>query len=367
MNDLINKCTSFVQTYQTIQKENFTKQMLQKLSDCDYLGWMSPESYGGQGKNAQEMILAGEYLMLHTKNLGIVLSWVIHEIVTSWFISCFGNDKQKKDYIPKLIKGQLSGSFAVSEPQVGPHPKLLKTKATRKENWVELNGEKTYLTNGPIADLYIVIAISNIRNNRKQYSAYIVTKDNNGLSCTEPIEFPFVTTSPHGGIILNNCKISSDNLLGEENTAYDLMVKPFREIEDTLMMGPILGGMQIQLNGLIEHIKKSELSLDNKQLICIGNLKTQISMARVIAQKTATFLDNKIRSSDLVSLLLGFRQLASSFQTYYSELLEQIPSPMDEDYLILTKDLCGIGKVASKVMLKKQMQIGKNLLSNNIC
>ncbi|KPA11918.1 Acyl-CoA dehydrogenase [Candidatus Magnetomorum sp. HK-1] len=361
INDLTDKCASFIKTYPAIEKESFTKKMLQKLSDCGYLGWMTPKSYGGQGKSAIDMIQAGETLMLHTKNLGIVLSWLIHEIVTYWFINGFGNENQKKDYIPKLIKGQLIGSFAVSEPDVGPHPKLLKTRAKQQGQVTQLNGEKTYLTNGPIADLYVVIAISNISNNQKHYSAYIVPENSFGLSRTKPLEFPFVQSSPHGGIILKDCQVPTENLLGEENTAYDLMVKPFREIEDTLMMGPIIGGMQCQLNDLLAQIKTFDIPLDHNQLICIGNLQVQISMARVIVQKSAQLLDENNRSSEYVALLLGFRQLATNFQKYYSELISQSTSLVDNS-LTLTKDLCGIGKVALQVMLNKQMNIGKNLL-----
>ncbi|ETR74601.1 MAG: Acyl-CoA dehydrogenase [Candidatus Magnetoglobus multicellularis str. Araruama] len=253
MNALKNQCKQFANHYSTIETQVFSKEVLQQLSHNGFLGWMIPMSLGGQGKSARQMILAGESLMTHCKNFGITLSWVIHEIVTYWFIHTFGNDYQHKRFIPKLLSGEQVGALAISEPGVGPHPKHLKTQAEISES-ICLNGEKTYLTNGPIADLFVVIAISHIDAGRKQYSAFIVTNDAPGFHYAAPLDFPFVQTSPHGGIVLNNCIIPKENVLGEINTAYNSMVKPFREIEDTLMMGPILGGMQCQLTYLINDV-----------------------------------------------------------------------------------------------------------------
>ncbi|MBF0449231.1 MAG: acyl-CoA dehydrogenase family protein [Candidatus Magnetomorum sp.] len=364
MNDLTEKCITFVNQSPDIHEHPFSKDMLQQLAACGLLGWMIPVSYGGQGKTAVDMIQAGESLMMHCENIGLVLSWVIHEIVTTWFIYGFGNEDQKHAYLPLLIKGQMLGSIAISEPDGGPHPKLLKTTAVRTDQGIQLNGEKTYLTNGPIADMYVVIAISTIRNHRKYYSAYIVPKDAPGLKRSQPLQFPFVQTSPHGGILMNHCQVPGTHLLGEENTAYDCMVKPFREIEDTLMMGPILGGMNCQLNRTIDHINESGLSLNNEQCSILGNLNTHMMTARVIAHKAAQLMDDNHPSMEFVSLLLGFRQWAGSFQNEHARLSTQLSLSSNAHLSRLTKDLCGLGKVALKIMLHKQMNIGKNLLRN---
>jgi len=359
--NLKDRCKDFITYYDTIEKQPFSKDMLKTFRACGLTGWMIPASYGGQEKTARDMILAGETLMISCENLGIVLSWVIHEIVTTWFIYGFGTDQQRQTYIPQLVEGQLLGSVAISEPDVGPHPKLLKTFANANEHGFCLNGEKTYLTNGPIADVYIVIAISEIKDNRKHYSAYIVTDENKGFSRTSSLTFPFVQTSPHGGIIMKNCQVSDTHLLGESNTAYEKMVKPFREIEDTLMMGPIIGGMHCQLNRTIDHINQFQLSLNNELLTLLGNLKTHIITSRVIALEAAKLLDQQNQSEKRLALLLGFRHWAESFQNYFERLWSQL-SIKNEQVSRLTNDLCGIGKVAMKIMLTKQMNMGKKSL-----
>jgi acyl-CoA dehydrogenase len=363
--NLTDRCKSFVKQYNDIKNQLFTKDMLKQLADLGFLGWMIPSSSGGQGKTAQDIVQAGETLMIHCENLGIVLSWVIHEIVTTWFINGFGSDQQKQLYLPALIKGDLLGSVAISEPDVGPHPKFLKTYARSDHQNIVLNGEKTFLTNGPIADIYVVIAISKVRENRKFYSAYIIHENNQGLTRTKPLPIPFVQTSPHGGIIMNDCLMSNDQLLGESNTAYEKMVKPFREIEDILMMGPILGGLCCQINRSVQYINTSSITLDKEQLILLGNLKSHIITLRVIAHKASQLLDEHNHSTEMVALLVAFRQWAANFQHYHAQLCDQL-SIVDNHLSHLSNDLCGIGKVALKIMLNKQMNIGKNILVNHV-
>jgi acyl-CoA dehydrogenase len=356
----MNQCKQFVHQYTTIEKLVFSKEVHHHLANCGFVGWMIPEELGGQGKTAKELIATSEILMTYCENLGLLLSWIIHEIVTWWFIDGFGSADQKKKYLPKIISGNLLGAIAISEPDVGPHPKHLKTRAKISENYFCMNGEKTYLTNGPVADIFIVIAITHMEENaRKHYSAFIVTNDLPGFRYTEPLNFPFVKTSPHGGIVLENCMIPKTNLLGEINTAYDLMVKPFREIEDTLMMGPILGGMQCQLNYLTHAINQGHYQLDHAQLENIGKLQTIISSGRAIAEKSGHLLDDKNPSIDL---LLGFRHWAEFFHICYAGLIAQLPEIETDQMKSLTNDLCGIGRVAAKIMQKKQMDVGKQLV-----
>ena len=108
-------------------------------------------------------------------------------------------------------------------------PKHIKTHAEKTPNGFILNGEKTYLTNGPIADLFIVIAITGHQSGKSQFTAFIVPKDTPGLTVTDPIDFPFLRPSPHGGILLNDCCIKSEQVLGNPGEAYDKMVLPFSD------------------------------------------------------------------------------------------------------------------------------------------
>ena len=355
----MNQCKHFFDQYTHVEKLIYSKDVHKEFSKINLLGWMLPKNLGGLDKTSKELILATEMLMTICENTGLLLSYILHEIVTWWFINGFGNEDQKKKYLPKMISGELLGAFAISEPEVSPHPKHLKTHAHLSEKNFCLNGKKTYLTNGPIADIFVVIAITHIEGERKQYSAFIVTNDIPGFRYTEPLNLPFVQTSPHGGIVLDNCVIPKANLLGEINTAYDFMVKPFRAIEDTLMMGPILGGMQCQLNHLIYEVNHNNYKLNNAHFICIGKLQTIISTARVIAEKAGQLLDEYNQSIDL---LLSFRNLAESYQTCLSSLVDLLPEIETDQVKTLTNDLCGLGRVASRIMQKKQMDLGKNIL-----
>ncbi len=116
--------------------------------------------------------------------------------------------------------------FAVSEPQTGAHPKYLKTTAKLLGDQYILNGQKTYLTNGPIADMFIVVAITGEVDSRKSFSAFLVPKDTTGLTITS-MELPFLKPAPHGTLMLENSPVPAKNVLGKEGRAFQDMVEPF--------------------------------------------------------------------------------------------------------------------------------------------
>ena len=108
-----------------------------------------PEIYGGAGGGYPELVSASEALVRYGFNLGLAFSWTYQQIIVRYIIDLFGSGEIKRQWLPELAAGKLTLSFAVSEPGHGAHPKRLSTRAIRQENTFILDGEKTYLTNGP--------------------------------------------------------------------------------------------------------------------------------------------------------------------------------------------------------------------------
>jgi Acyl-CoA dehydrogenases len=130
------------------------------------------EFYGGSGGGYRDLGTSAEAFVRHGFNMGLSISWLYQQLVARFLVAGFGSAEQKHQLLPQMASGKLTVSFAVSEPKRGAHPKLLTTAAIKDKSFYTLSGEKTYLTNGPIADIFIVIVITGYSGERKEYTAF---------------------------------------------------------------------------------------------------------------------------------------------------------------------------------------------------
>jgi len=150
---------------QTIQK--FPHDIWQKMSEAGFFKIGISPKYGGNGGGFRQLTEAGEVFVRSGYNMGLALSWLYQQIIATRVISAFGNEKQLKQYLPLMAQGKLIVSFAVSEPKHGAHPKLLTSSAVPEGIYYKINADKIYLTNAPIADLFIIIAMTGIEKEQK--------------------------------------------------------------------------------------------------------------------------------------------------------------------------------------------------------
>jgi alkylation response protein AidB-like acyl-CoA dehydrogenase len=344
--------------------EDFPFDIWQKMAVKRLLGLGIPEEYGGLGENYLAIAIAGEAMVRSGHNMGIALSWLIHHMTSRLFIAGAGTENQKEKYLPDMARGKITASVAISEPDVGAHPKHLKTTAEGREGFFILNGEKSYLTNGPIANLFIVIAITGIEDGRKRFTAFLVPAETKGLQRTEPIRFPFLRPSPHGGIMLQNCSLPSSNILGNQGTAYEEMVIPFREYEDVLLMGPASGAMQGQIELLVELIRKQGVSSLNDNLKAdLGELQSLADTLRIIAYESANMLESGTGHHELLSLSLSFRSISKNFQDKFALVKTRASIESTETLDFLTNDLVSMLPIAKNISSIKQRKLGETLIS----
>ncbi len=170
----------------------------------------------------------------------------MHTPIARFLFPGFGSDMQKNTFLPGIAAGAKIPCLAISEPGVGGHPKRLATVAREHGSAYLLSGEKAYLTNGPIADLFVVLAITAEKGQRKSYTAFIVDAETPGLKKTGPLDLGFLRPCPHGGIILDGCEVDRGRILGRLGYAYTDMALPFRQIEDVMVMGLLVGGIGLR-------------------------------------------------------------------------------------------------------------------------
>jgi acyl-CoA dehydrogenase len=292
--------------------------------------------------------------------MGLALSWMYQQVIAICLIYGFGTEKQRKKYLPLMAKGELIASFAVSEPKHGTNPKLLTSTATPDGTGYKLNGEKTYLTNGPVAGLFIVVAITGEEGQQKKFSAFLVANSEDGVIVSPQMQLDFLKPSVHGGIKLRDCRGSAFSILGEKDTAYTNIVIPFSDVENIVMMGAATGGMGVELMDVILAIDTRRIT-ENKSLQSeIGELDSLLETMRAVAREAAQKLDQQDNTA--VPLTLIFDELAEGFQSRIAAVVTKWELKTKDRYNILQADLNILRMLGKKNIIGKKTKLGDELL-----
>jgi acyl-CoA dehydrogenase len=220
------------------------------------------------------------------------------QVVARFFIEGFGNEDQCAMWLPRLV------SVAISEPRVGAHPKLLTTRAVEDADGYSIFGEKAWVTNGPLAEVFIVFSVTSVEDGRKRYSAFLVPRDTPGLSIDEAPQYRALAPSRHCGLKLDGCRVLRSALLGEPATAYETMALPFRDVEDAVGTFGLLGAFRFLLS------RFAALGDNDAATASLGGLAALTAVFAVTAEAVVTALD----ADELVrqaAALVGLRVLAA--------------------------------------------------------
>jgi alkylation response protein AidB-like acyl-CoA dehydrogenase len=340
--------------------EDFPLDIWQKMGETGFFKIGIAPEYGGKGGGLAQLTEAGEVFVRSGCNMGLALSWLYQQIIAIRVISCFGNKKQKEKYLPLMTEGKLTVSFAVSEPKHGARPKLLTSAAIPDGDGYKLNGEKTYLTNAPMAGLFIVIAVTGEDQGQKKFSAFLVSSTGNGVAVKPPMKFDFLKPAPHGGIKLTDCRVPASAILGEKDTAYANIVIPFSDAENVVLMGAVTGGMGAELMDLIVESDKSNIHKDKALQSEVGALDSLLETMRAIARDAARKLDEN--DDGAVPLIVTFKELAAGFQARISAAIAKWDIKTKERFNVLQTDINVLGALQEKTLQDKQAKLGDELL-----
>ena len=204
------------------EKEIFDEKPIKALAHADLFGIIIPEEYGGLGWGNFEMCLAVEHLSYYCAGVSTTYA---ASFLGSYPILLFGNKKQKTKYLPDIAKGKKLCAFALTEPQAGSDAFAIKTTAKKDGDYYILNGLKQWITNGGIADIYIVIALTDPSKGARGASAFIVEKGDLGFSIGKKEKKLGLRASVTTELFFNDCKIPKDRLLAKEGMGFIIALK----------------------------------------------------------------------------------------------------------------------------------------------
>ncbi|PIC80083.1 acyl-CoA dehydrogenase [Sporosarcina sp. P18a] len=205
------------------EDETFDMDIFHKMAELGLTGIPWPEEYGGIGSDYLAYVIAVEELSRVCASTGVVLS--AHTSLAGWPLFKYGNEEQKQKYLRPLAEGTKMGAYCLTEAGSGSDAGGMKTTAKLDGDDYVLNGSKIFITNGGIADTYIVFAVTDPESKHKGTSAFIVESTFEGFSVGKKEKKLGIRSSPTTEVVLDNCRVPKENLLGEEGDGFIIAMK----------------------------------------------------------------------------------------------------------------------------------------------
>lgn len=202
------------------QKNEFPHDIVKKMAKLGIMGTPYPKKYGGAGLDAISYAIAVEELSRVDGGTGVILS--AHVSLGSYPIFAYGTEEQKQKYLVPLAKGEKLGAFGLTEPNAGSDASGTETTAELKGDYYLLNGNKIFITNAPIADTYVVFAVTTPNIGAKGISAFIVEKGWEGFEFGDHYDKMGIRSSSTAELIFNDVKVPKENLLGKEGQGFKI-------------------------------------------------------------------------------------------------------------------------------------------------
>ena len=200
------------------EKQEFPREIFTKLGELGLLAVVFPEEYGGSGMSTVDYTIVIEELA--RVDAGVALSTAAHNSLSSGHIFLAGTEELKKKYLSKLATGEFVGAWGLTENSAGSDAGGTKTTAVKDgDSWV-LNGSKTFITNASLADVSVVMAVTDKTKGKKGISAFVVDRGTRGFRPGKKEDKLGVRSSDTSELILEDCRIPAGNLLGQPGMGY---------------------------------------------------------------------------------------------------------------------------------------------------
>jgi len=200
------------------EKQEFPRAVFTKLGELGLMGVVWPAEYGGSGMSTLDYAIVMEELS--RVDAGVALSVAAHNSLSSGHIFLAGTEEQKKKYLGPLARGEKIGCWGLTENSAGSDAGGTKTTAVRDgAHWV-LNGSKTFITNGRVADTAVVMAVTDRAKGAKGISAFILERGMKGFRSGKKEDKLGVRSSDTSELVFEDCRVPAENLLGKEGSGF---------------------------------------------------------------------------------------------------------------------------------------------------
>jgi butyryl-CoA dehydrogenase len=230
------------------RSQQWSDALWRTMADAGLIGAPFPETYGGAGLSAKETCLAQEGFVHGGHDGGLAMAWGASTILCGVPIWKLGTESQRQRYLPKMCSGEWIGAFCLSEAGSGSDAASMKTRAVKKgDRWI-LNGSKMWITNGPIANHFVVTAVTEPEAKAFGISTFIVERGFPGFKVGQHIDKMGMNTSRTAEILFEDCEVPEENLLGDVNSGFVVTAKLILGWERSTMLAGALGGQRANID-----------------------------------------------------------------------------------------------------------------------
>lgn len=292
------------------EKAEYPADLVHKMAELGLMGVPFPEEYGGAGQSYLTFALIVEELCRACASTGLIMD--VNISLCGEPIWLFGTEEQKQRYLTPLATGEKLGALAMTEPEAGSDAASIKTTAVRKNGRYVLNGRKIFITNGEVADIYVVTARTDAASGAYGITDFIVEKGMPCVSFTTHYEKLGIRGSPTTDVVLENVEVPAENVLGGEGNGFKITM-------DTLDAGRI--GIAAQAIGIARAALEDSIAYarDRRQFgkpiaqfegiqFMLADMATQIQAARNLMLRAAFLRDHNVpcaRESAMAKLYAG--------------------------------------------------------------
>lgn len=269
----------------------FPRDLWKQCAEFGIQGLPVPEEYGGQNRDVLSTMLAMEAMGYACRDQGLLFSIHAHMWAVELPIMRFGSDDQKRRFLPKLTDGSWVAAHGMSEPGSGSDAFRLRTTAQRTADLYILNGSKTFVTNGPEADLFLVFASVDRAKGMWGITGFLIERDAKGLKVGGKIDKLGLTTSPMSEIFLEDCEVPVSSRLGREGQG-SAIFNHSMGWERSCILATAVGAMERQLETCIEYVKtrkQFDRPIGTFQLVAskIADMKVRLETSRLLLYRSA--------------------------------------------------------------------------------
>lgn len=275
------------------EKGKFPEEMVRVLRESDMFGIYLPEEYGGLGGGVMELCLAVEELSRVCGGMSLSLAATA---LATFPILLFGTEEQKKKYLPRLATGENLAAFALTEAEAGSDAGATKTTARKEGDHYILNGTKCFITNGSVADLATVIAMTDRSKGSRGASAFIVEKGMEGFSVGKEEDKMGIRASSTSELVFEDCRVPAENLISREGMGFIVAMKTLDQSRPGVA-AQALGIAQGALDAALEYARQRKqfdrpiISFQGLQWM-LADMATRVEAARALVYAVARAIDS---------------------------------------------------------------------------
>ncbi len=273
----------------------FSRKEWRRCAEFGIQGMPVPTEYGGAGQDLTTTLLAMEALGYACRDNGLVFSLNAQMWAFELPVTRFGSEEQKHRHLPALCRGEKIGAHAITEPDFGSDAMSMATRYVRDGNQYVLDGAKTFITNGPVADVVLAFATVDRGLRSAGISAFLVERGTPGMTLSPAIPKMGLRTSPMGEVVFAGCRVPMENRLGAEG-AGTAVFNAAMEWERACIFASHLGSMQRLLEDTIAYAKSRKqfgqrISHFGPIADRIVDMKVAIEAGRLLLYKVGTVKD----------------------------------------------------------------------------